>query len=332
MSASTPSNGYTFAEGIEQAVAATGEYRAGGTDLQERLRSGVSGGPLIDLFGIQALHGIERSEQGSRIAALTTMSDIATDERLREDYPALALTAGTIATPQARNRATLGGVLCQRTRCGYYRHPDLACPKKGAGDACPARNGDHHPGVAFDTGGCVHPHPSSIGCALLSYDATLEIAGGEERSIADFFGDGRDSRQDNALRPGELVTAIRLPAPVPDERAAYFRLMGREHAEWPLVEVVVRLTLKAQLIAQAWVAIGAVATIPLRLPEVERVLIGEPPDTATLDAAAGVSTDRCNPLPGTEYKLPMIRASVLEALEQAVAGDEQAIAPSARPA
>lgn len=317
MSSRDGSPPYTFATTVEQALAARGEFRAGGTDLQERLRSRVAQGPLIDIFAIDELQGIARTEAGTRIGALTTIAAIGRDADLQRDYPAIVQPAQTLATPQTRHAATLGGVLCQRTRCTYFRHPDLDCPKKGNAKACPSREGDHEFGVVYDVGPCVYPHPSSIGCALLTYDATLDVAGRDAPlPIADFFGSGEDFR-DNTLEPGELVTAIRLPPPRGGERGAYFRQMSREWAEWPLVEVVVRMVIENGAISETRIGIGGVANIPLRLTTVEDALIGTSPSEENLAAAASLATATCNPLPRTRYKVPMVEASVLEALERA---------------
>lgn len=307
------------ATSVREALAAAGEYRAGGTDLQERLRSRIAKGPLIDIVGIDGLSDTVRSDAGVAIGALVTVAAIGADKQLACDYPALVLPAQSLATPQTRHMATLGGVLCQRTRCSYYRHPELGCPKNGNADVCPSREGNHHFGVVFDFGPCVHPHPSSIGCALLTYDATVEVNTERSLSIADLFGPGDDGRIDHTLSSGELITAVHLPPAVRGEKAAYFRQMSRAAAEWPLVEVVVRLIMDDKVIVDSKIGIGGVANIPFRLFEVEEALVDVEANEANLVAAARVATRRCRPLPDTRYKVPMVEAAVLEALEQAVA-------------
>jgi len=309
---------YTFATSVDQAVGATGEYRAGGTDLQERLRARTAGASLVDIFAIEGLDGIDFTGSGVTIGALCKIAAIGAHERLQRDYPALTLPAQTIATPQTRYMATVGGVLCQRTRCTYYRHPELGCPKKGNTATCPSREGDHHFGVCFDFGPCVYPHPSSIACALLTYDATVQINADQSVSVAELVGDGRDVRRDHTLQPGQMITAIELPPATQGEKAAYVRQMSRAWAEWPAVEVVVRLIMDGTRIREARVGIGGVANIPFRLTEVEEMLADVDATDETLAAAAKVSTARCKPLPNTRYKVPMVAACVLEALEQAV--------------
>lgn len=307
---------YTKATTTSDVTPSGGELRAGGTDLQERLRSGVSSLPIVDIARVKGLDQITLRDDGADLGALATIHDMGAHSELQERYPALTLPGQLLATPQTRMRGTLGGVLCQRTRCWYYRNPHLGCPKKGNADHCPSRAGNHHFGVCFDFGPCVYPHPSSIGCALLTYDAELSVEGRGRISIAQLYGDGR-GLHDHTLAPGEMITAIHLPAAVPGERGGYQRLMSRALAEWPLCEVVVRLVLDGDSVTLARVAIGGVANIPFRLTEVEELLEGRPATDETLEAASKAATRRASPLPQTQYKVAMAEALVFSTLHQA---------------
>ena len=313
---------YTDAKSIAEAVAATGELRAGGTDVQERIRSRIAGEAIVDIQRIPDLDIIEFHEQGTTIGALTTIESVGYHPRLNQEYPALTLPTRTLATPQIRSMGTMGGVLCQRTRCWYFRHPDLGCPKKGNASTCPAREGNHHLGVCFDLGPCVHPHPSSVGCALLTYDAEISVAQRGQVAVAELFGDGSDASRDHMLNSGELITHIHLPPAVAGEQAAYHRLMSRQWAEWPLVEVIVRLMLDGSSIRAAKIGIGGVANIPLRLTDVEQFLAGKSADATTFQAAADLSIANANPLPQTGYKLDMVRGTVRHTLELALAAND----------
>jgi xanthine dehydrogenase YagS FAD-binding subunit len=305
------------ATSIDDAVAAAGDYRAGGTDLQERLRHDVRPRPLVDLAPLDELTRIEPADDGGvTVGALVTVAAVATD--LATSHPAVAQTAAGLATPQIRSVATIGGNLMQRTRCWYYRHPALSCFKSG-GDGCPARDGDHSLGVVFDLGPCVHPHPSSIGMALLASDAQVEVTGRGRMPVAELWGDGSDPRHDHKLTDGELLTHVHLPTAWPGERAAYFRAISRFEAEWPLVEAVARVALDGDMVTHAAVAVGGVATVPLRLPGVEAALVGSPATQEALTAAAAVATDGASPLPRTGYKLALLAGAVLEVLERATA-------------
>ncbi|MET9636772.1 MULTISPECIES: FAD binding domain-containing protein [Streptomyces] len=298
-----------------------GELRAGGTDTGARQRSGVSTGPFTDLDGTADLHGTTPLPGGGlRIGALTTLAALAADPQVRAGWPALAASAGAAATPQIRAAGTLGGNLLQRNRCWYYRNPHVSCLQKG-GAGCPAREGDHHFGVVSGGGPCITPHPSTLATALLTYDAEAEVHGESPRSVADLYGDGdRLHHADHLLPPDRILTAVRLPAPLPGERAAHHRATSRAHAEWPLVEATARLALDGATVTHAAVAAGGVARVPLRLAEVEAALIGREATPGTLAAAAATVLDRCRPLPQTGYKTTLFRDTVLEVLEQAAAG------------
>lgn len=319
---------HTEARSIEEATAASGEFRAGGTDLQERLQIGIARDGIVDISDIPDLGRIDFTDAGCTIGALVSVESVGASIELQRRYPALVLPAQTLATPQIRHQATMGGVLCQRTRCWYYRHPDLACPKKGDDCACPARVGNNRYGVAFDLGPCAYPHPSSMGLALLTYDAAVSVSGpvGDRRiRIAELYGNGGDVTRDHTLGRGELLTHIHLPPPREGERAFYLRQMSREWAEWPLVEVVVRIVVERDVVSDVRVGVGAVANIPLRLRDVEAELIGKAATNENLRYAASRAGAHANPSAQTAYKVPMVVACVLTALEGAlgIAGGER---------
>ena len=302
---------------IGDALRATGEYRAGGTDLQQRLRSGVSSGPPVDLKPLPGLDRVEWDERGrARIGALVPVATLADDPRLAAAYPGLAQSAAALATPQIRAVGTLGGNLLQRNRCWYYRHPAISCLKKG-GEHCPARTGNHLFGVCFDLGPCVAPHPSTLGMALLVYAAQVELAGGGSRPVAALYGDGSDGHHDHQLSEHEILTAVHMPAPLEGERAAYVRTIGRAMAEWPLVEAIVRLAVTNGTIEFARAAAGGVAPIPRRLQPVEDALTGKPASAELLEQAASLSTEGASPLPLTHYKLDLLPRVVRDALNHA---------------
>ena len=214
------------------------EFRAGGTDLSERRRSGVARGAVQDIASIAPAGVNPEPGGGLRIGALTTVAALAADPAILRDYPGLAAAARGLATPQIRRVATLGGAIAQRNRCWYFRNPDIGCLKKG-GEGCPAREGHALYAVAFDTAPCVAPHPSTLAAALIAYDARLDTDRRRDLPIGEALGDGRATIGETALAAGEMIGAVVLPPPVVGERAAYKRAIGRAHAEWPLVELVV---------------------------------------------------------------------------------------------
>jgi xanthine dehydrogenase YagS FAD-binding subunit len=294
------------------------EFRAAGTDLSERRRSGVSKGPVIDLV-LPGDDGIIWGIDGAAtIGAFATIETIATDKRIRDAYPGIAAAALGLATPQIRHLATLGGNLAQRSRCWYFRNPHIACLKKGGSD-CPARAGNHLYSVAFDLGPCVAPHPSSMAASLLAYEAVVTTDRREKLSIGDLLGDGSDGRADHALQPGETIRSIALPSPLPGERACYKRAISRSYAEWPLVEVCARAVIADGAFKFVRIAAGGIAPVPLRLKASEAALDGRPPTEATIANAAKLAVDGAKPLPMTGYKLELLSGLVRDLLTQLAA-------------
>jgi xanthine dehydrogenase YagS FAD-binding subunit len=292
------------------------EFRAAGTDLSERRRSGVSTGPLIDLSAGPDTIGMQWRDDGSvRIGAFTTIAAIAADARIAMAYPGIAASAQGLATPQIRHLATLGGNLAQRSRCWYFRNPHIACLKKGGTD-CPARSGNHLYHVAFDLGPCVAPHPSTMAAALLAHDAKITTDRRSSLAIGNLLGDGADGSADNALQAGEMIRSIELPVPLQGERALYKRAISRTYAEWPLVEICARAVIKDGAFQFVRLAAGGIAPVPLRLSAAEAALQGKPANIATIAIAAERATSGANPLPMTGYKLDLLKGVVRDVLER----------------
>ena len=300
---------------MTSASIATAEFRAAGTDISERRRSGVSKGPLIDIAIAPELAAIEWGADGAlRIGASTTMAAVGSNERIAAAYPGIAAAALGLATPQIRHLATLGGNLAQRSRCWYFRNPHIACLKKGGSD-CPSRGGNHLYGVAFDLGPCVAPHPSTMATALLAYDASV-VTDQRTLTIAKLFGDGSNGATDHALHAGEMIRSVALPAPLAGERAFYQRAISRTHAEWPLAEICARAVVKDGTFQFIRLAAGGIAPIPLRLAAAEAALKGKPANAATIAEAAGLATSGAKPLPMTGYKLDLLSGLVRDVLER----------------
>lgn len=301
------------------AMAITGapEFRAGATDVSERRRSGISRGDIVDLAPSPDTTGVAWDGDGAAsIGAFVSIAAIAADARIARAYPGLAAAAAGLATPQVRHAATLGGNLAQRSRCWYYRNPHFTCLKRG-GSTCPSREGNHLYGVAFDLGPCVAPHPSTLAAALLAYDARV-TANRRTLSISDLLGDGTNGQVDHALEAGEIIQRVQLPPPVAGERAFYKRAIARSYAEWPLVEVVVRVVAEEGAFQLVRVTAGGVAPIPLRLSGVERALEGAAANAVSIADAARSATDGAKPLPMTGYKLDLLQGLVRDLLMQSL--------------
>ena len=307
----------TIAKTLSEAQAAKGEIRAAGTDLMDRLRHGLVSKPIVDISRIPDLDQIEFVSNGEcKIGALVTIHQLANFHGILEGFSGLAKAAGALANPQIRRAATVGGALLQRNRCWYFRHEDVSCFKKG-GNSCPMREGNHQYGVCIDLGPCVSPHPSTLGMALLAYDAEVEIFGKGKRKIADLYGDGTFTKSDHLLEEGDVLTHIYL-MPNLDEKAAYFRSISRSRAEWPLVEVLAKGKIDANgFLSRIRVVMGGVANIPLALPNIDAFLSGKRPSQALFLDAGKMAAKMANPLPNTAYKVELIEKTIATTLEMA---------------
>ena len=283
-------------------------FLAGGSDVMDRRRHGLLEGELVDLSHLDS--GIA-TKGGLRIGAMTPMAELAGIEV----YRGLAEAAGHLATPQIRRQGTVGGNLLQSSRCRYFRHPHLPCTHKGDAE-CGAREGEDANAVVFDPGGsgCPHPHPSTLAMALMAYDAEVEVDG-ERRPVADLY-DATDRTATHVLGADEVLQAIHVPK-VGKERSRYVRVSQRAKAEWAIVEACVRYRVSKGKIAAAHIAVGAVAPVPMRLPQVEEALVGATPDEAIFARAAALATEGANPLPQSRYKLAILVAAVKQALLEA---------------
>ena len=290
---------------------------AGGTDLLSEIRDGTAAPAVLvsldniadgGLRGIAPIPGIAGGG-GLRIGALTTIADLAAHPVIRRDYAALAEAAGGLATPQVRNLGTLGGNLNQRPRCWYYRHPLTVCLKRG-GDRCYALAGVGK--YLCVTGGdrCYIVHPSDTAVALAALDAAVSIAdpsgGVRTMPIADYFtGPEVDVTRENILQPGELLTAITLPAPASGQRSVYLKARERESGDFALVSVAVVIAVADGRVTQAAVALGGVAPTPYRAAGVEEYLRGRAVAAINPAAAGALAIPNPRPLPDNAYKVPL---------------------------
>lgn len=290
-----------------------GEIRAGGTDVSDRRIRKISAGDLTDLRDVP-LDTLTVGLDGLTLGATLRLAAVAESGLVPT---LLRKAAGGLATPQIRATATVAGNLLQRNRCWYYRTSAFHCYKQG-GTTCPARDGDASRHALFDRGPCISVHPSTLGMALLAYDAWVQIAGGEPLAIADVYGNGADPSRDHQLPEGRLVTGVVVRDVWEGERGGYLRAIARHEAEWPIVEAGVRLQMEGGVIRRARVVVGAVAGVPLRLNAVEARLEGNLATADTLAAAVAVANEGANPVPASAYKLNFLPNVILGALEAAL--------------
>jgi xanthine dehydrogenase YagS FAD-binding subunit len=301
--------------------------KAGGIDLLDLLKERiVAPSRLVNLLPLAELGAIRHQPDGSlALGPTVTLQRIADDAGIRARFAALAQAAGSAANPQIRNVATVGGNLCQRPRCWYFRHAEFVCLKKG-GNTCFAREGESRYHAILGGGPSYIVHPSTMATALSALGASVRVAkaGAAEREIPldKFFAlPTVDEERENVLGPGELITAIRVPAPSTGGRSAYVVAKEREVYDWPLGEVAVALALRGATVERASVVLGAVAPIPWRAKGAEAALVGKRIDEASAAAAGRAAVEGARPLAHNGYKVPLttelVRRAVLSLGEKA---------------
>jgi xanthine dehydrogenase YagS FAD-binding subunit len=289
---------------------------AGGGDLLDQLKTRrLTPSTLVDLKGLPGLRGVEERNGTLAIGALTTLSAIARDQRVRSLVPALCTSASRVATPQIRNTATLGGNLLQDSRCAYYRE-GWNCRRAG-GHTCYAHkglNGDH---AIFAGGPCWTVSPSDLAPVLVALDAELAIQGtnGERRlPAADLFLDPMtDVQRMHALEAGEILTRVHLPI-VPTRRSHFVKIAVRGSWDFALASAAVAADVANGRLEACRVVLGGVAPTPWRCFPAESVLEGGELSADSIEAAAEAALIDAEPEPDNAYRVALVRQAVVEAL------------------
>ena len=300
----------TNARTERRAVAIAG----GGSDLlgmmKERL---VAPDVLVSLKSIKGLDQVKSTSGGGvTIGGLTTLDALSRDPLIRRRFAVLAEAAGSVATPQIRNAATLAGNLCQRPWCWYYRN-GFRCLKNG-GTTCYSVTGENEFHAIFGGGPSYIVHPSDTAPALVALDATFRLVGpAGERTVAagEFFTlPTADASRENVLNDGEMLVSIAIPAARNGARSTYHKVLDREAWTHAIVSAAVVLEMDKEVCRSARVVLGGVAPVPWRLPEVEQLLAGQrvTPELAAKAGEAAIAGAR--PLAKNGYKVPMVRAMV----------------------
>jgi xanthine dehydrogenase YagS FAD-binding subunit len=299
---------------------------AGGTDLLTLMKADIAApAQLIDIRHLSDLpSGVVQAEQGLQLGARTSLAELETNPLIEQRYPALAEAAGTAATPQLRNMATLGGNLLQRPRCWYFRSPHFHCWLKG-GDDCPARNGQNQHHALFADGPCVAVHPSDLAPALLAFGAVVRLrgrAGERELPLADFYAQPTDQRRsETTVADDELVLSVSLPALPEGTHSTYLKAMDRKVWAFALAGVAVVLRLgggSGRRIEDVVLVLSGVAPIPWRSKAAEQVLIGAEAGAALFARAADAALAEAQPLAHNRYKVPLAGALIRQALTSLV--------------
>ena len=297
--------------------------KAGGVDLLDLMKEGIAAPDnLINVLALKELAAIadDRAE-GLTVGPLATLDAVASSPTVVKRYPLLAKAVGEAATPQIRNVATIGGNLCQRPRCWYFRSIDFPCLKKG-GNTCFAVEGDNRYHAIFGDGPCHIVSPSSAGLALVALGAAIETAsaqGGRVLTAEQFFAmPDADVTRENTLRPGEIISKIRVLPPAQGTVVAHVKVREKESHDWPVAEVAVVLVKDAGgMVTSARIVLGAVAPMPWRAAAGEKALAGKRVDAKSAEAAAAAAVQGAKPMSANAYKVALTREVVKRAILKA---------------
>ena len=308
----------TLQEAISQLSSPEAKLHAGGTDLLSCLRDQVFGArKVVSISGLQNLRGIRESgEGGLRIGAMTTISEVAGSSLVQQRYGALARAAAEVASPQLRHQGTIGGNLCQKPRCWYYRG-EFNCLRKG-GRICYAKGGENQFHCIFGGKGCYIVHPSDTAPALTALGATIRIAGpGGERLVpvaAFYVGPAQDLSRETVLAADEIVTEILLPKAPPGLRSSYRKVRARQAWDFALAGVALALQFRGDTVSKAAVVLSGAAPVPWRLAEVEKIISGSRLDETTIVRAAAAAVKDAEPMEKNGYKVPLFQGMLEEEL------------------
>ena len=311
----------TLAEVVHLLQVGAGQARpiAGGSDLLGELKDDVVHYErLVSLAGLAELRSMHQDETGLRLGALVTIAELEYAPRLQGPYRLLAEAARGVATPEIRYQGTLGGNLCQRPRCLYYRSGLIPCLKKGGTD-CPAVAGPYQDYLSIMGGqGCFSVHASDLAPPLIALGGQVILTGpGGARTLPleQFFaGPEHDVRRENVLADDEILTAVTIPTPAPHWRGTYLKARERTAGDFPLVSVAVGYALEDGAIRQVRLVLGGVAPVPWRSPQAEAVLDGQAPSPALAARAAEAALAEARPLPHNAFKVEIGRALIARAI------------------
>jgi xanthine dehydrogenase YagS FAD-binding subunit len=298
---------------------------AGGMDtfdwLKDRIRKPKF---VVDLSGIEELKGVRTTGDGIEIGATTTLTEVVKHPVIREKYSLLAEAAELVASPQIRNQGTIGGNVSQDARCWYYR-AGWPCYRAGGNmcyaDTPTARNREH---AILHADRCVAVNPSDSAPALIALDAKFVMRTPKGERIVDaedyFIGPQIDITRLHILRPGDLLTAIRIPSTWAGSRFYFEKIRDRNVWDFPLLNVASAMRVSGNTIQSIRLAVNGAAACPLRLKAVEDAVRGKPATAATGEMAGKLAVEGAVPLQFNAYKIPLMRNLV----KRAIGGVEEA--------
>jgi xanthine dehydrogenase YagS FAD-binding subunit len=295
---------------------------AGGQDLLARMKDYIaSPDRVVNLKGALESTIAATPNGGVRIGAAMKIVDLAEHAQIAKLYPAVAMAATEVGTPQIRHQGTVGGNVNQRPRCWYFRAEEFVCFKKG-GSRCFATTGENQYHAIFGNNGPSHiVHPSSLAVPFVAYGATFRLVsprGEREVPAADYFTmpTNRNVLKENVLEDDEILTHVILPAPG-NVKTGHYEVRYKQSHDWPIAFTTVVLTMNGNTIASARVVLGAVAPTPWRSKPAEAALAGKPLNEQTAAAAGEAAVTEARPMSGNAYKVQVAKTAIKRAVLQA---------------
>ena len=296
---------------------------AGGQDLLTTMKDYTSRpARIVNLKSIPGLNKITLNERGLTIGALVTLTELEEHDGVRKSFPGLAEAAHSIATPQIRNLGTVGGNLCQRPRCWYFRLEEVNCLKKG-GSECYAATGENKYNAIIAGGPSYIVHPSDLAPMLLALGARVTAVGSKGRRVIPldkFFTlpDQGNIRRENVLKNDEIITEIYVPASELASGSTYLKFKERESLDFALASVAAAVQLAPnKTVRAARIVLGGVAPIPWRVPDAEKYLVGKQLNADVLAEAGKIALAEAKPLEKNAYKVPLTQTLVRRAVAKA---------------
>jgi xanthine dehydrogenase YagS FAD-binding subunit len=314
----------------EQAVAllsttwGQAEVLAGGTDLLALMKDDVVHPKrLVNIKQIKEMNGVTAGPKGLRIGALTTLGELADNVNVAKDYPALAEAINDAASPQIRNMATLGGNLCQRPRCWYFRGGFGLLPKSESGKDLVTEGENRYHAILGNDGPAKFVSPSTIVPLLISYGASIRLVGpkgSRELLLERFYVIPKtDTEREHDLRPNEILSELIIPQ-ASEMKIAHYEVRQKQAFDWPLAVAAVGLSMNGTSVQSARVVVGYVAPIPWRSAEAERALAGKSITEDVAKTAADAALQGAKPLSHNAYKVQLARVAVKRAILKAASG------------
>jgi len=300
------------------------EILAGGTDLLSLIKDDILAPKrLVNIKEIKELGGIRSAGGGLRIGALTTIEEVADSSLVRQAYPGLAQAAAEIAGPQIRHMATVGGNLCQRPRCWYFRNGFGLLGQDKNGKSLVLEGDNRYHAILGNSGPAYFVHPSSLAPALIALNAKIRIfgpAGERDLPLEQFYTVPKSaSDRENVLQAQEVLTEVVVPA-AKGVRGATYEVRQKDAFDWPLALASVALKMSAGKVQSARIVMGHVAPVPWRSQEAEQALVGKGVDEASAKAAGEAAVQGARDLGHNAYKIQLAKVAVKRAILKAAKG------------